>query len=236
MSYWDRESDYYELFEFEEECEHLKDLLKASALRELKEENEKLKKELQESAEIVNNYKNKVQEVERQKKIYEISKEQLTNEITRRIKNEKIKELLKTVSQKFYSVQSKFVKKDKCDKCDNNRYIQFKSPISGKMIKESCPYCGESILQYYVKESEIKSISYDNGEFSKEIYFDDDWYENSIKIPSHLYCIFEEDDNIAFEDCKRNRDILFKIKENAEECAEYLNKKYYYPKINLNKE
>ena len=60
--------------------------------------------------------------------------------------------------------------------------------------------------------------------------------ENSIKIPSHLYCIFEEDDNIAFEDCKRNRDILFKIKENAEECAEYLNKKYYYPKINLNKE
>ena len=67
MSYYDYDEYYAEPSEFEEKCLELVQMLKDSATEGLKAELEQLRKENAKMRDIVNNYNQKVEELERAK-------------------------------------------------------------------------------------------------------------------------------------------------------------------------
>ena len=68
MGYLEYDTGYYEPSEFDEKCEELKDYLRDSVTKELKEKLETLQKENEHMKDIVDNYDAKVRELRRQKK------------------------------------------------------------------------------------------------------------------------------------------------------------------------
>ncbi|WP_068505903.1 hypothetical protein [Paenibacillus kribbensis] len=132
MNYYDR--DFYdEPSEFEQKVDELKETLMDSVKDEHKQEVDRLRKENAELQEVKRNlesikreYNQKCVEIDMQKRdlLYEVRKERLA-------------QLMGDFQVELFKAYPTHENGEKCDKCDENRYIHYKSP-QGKNQTEKC--------------------------------------------------------------------------------------------------
>ena len=115
----------------------------------------------------------------------------------------------------------------KCNKCDENRLIHFKSP-SGRECTEPCPNCGTSFRKYFVKPVDTLRISFPNDPQIKRVAYylrHDRWGESYTYNLQDIYRGPAEEFDLQVN---RNH-IAFESKELAQEICNRLNKKYGVP-------
>lgn len=101
----------------------------------LKNENNRLKAQIKELSLVKKNWDEKIKE----------------------IRHTRLKELLKDVQKCAYLVDCEYeYARVKCDKCDDERKIHFKSP-SGKELTEPCS-CSCKVLRYFLCETPLYQI------------------------------------------------------------------------------
>ena len=104
-------------------------------VEQLQNENNRLEAQINELSHIKKNWDEKIKE----------------------IRHTRLKELLKDVQECAYLVDSEYEYAHvKCDKCDNERKIHFKSP-SGKELTEPCS-CSRKVLRYFLCEIPLYEI------------------------------------------------------------------------------
>lgn len=114
------EDDFYEPSEFDEKVAEWKEILRDSVKKEYQEEMERLRKENQELSKIKNNWDVAVENAEKN------------------AKRTRLYELLKPFLKTAYAAQYEYgYIHEKCNKCDKDGYIHFKSP-SGRDMTEQC--------------------------------------------------------------------------------------------------
>ena len=116
--------------------------IKENVKQDIKQEMERLRKE---NAEL-QQYKKERQEVENIKKWYESRLQTEVEAYKRELRSAKIKELFGDYIVIGWGVKKKITLPPKCDKCDKDRMIHFKSP-SGKDLREPCQ-CANGKKEY----------------------------------------------------------------------------------------
>lgn len=129
MGCWEYDTGYYEPSEFDEKCEELKDYLRESVTKELKEKLETLQKENERMKDIVANYDTKVRELEAAKEKFEFNERNLREQIGSDVRRERLSKLLEGFQTTLYQIRNVGVEQPKCDKCDANRNVEFFSPV-----------------------------------------------------------------------------------------------------------
>lgn len=120
----------------------------------------------------VENLQNENNRLEAQiKKLSHIKKN--WDEKIKEIRHTRLKELLKDVQKCAYLVDCKYEYSHvKCDKCDDERKIHFKSP-SGKELTEPCS-CSCKVLRYFLREIPLYQIEtrsrYGKNEYHLSIF------------------------------------------------------------------
>ena len=139
----------------EEEAALIK-AIKESVRQDIKAEMERLRKE---NAEL-QQYKQERQEVENIKKWYESRLQTEVEAYKRELRTAKIKELFGDYIVTGWGVKQKITLPPKCDKCDKNRYVHFKSP-RGKDLIEPCQ-CANGKKEYFPLELYLIRIQQGN--------------------------------------------------------------------------
>lgn len=144
----------YELF-MNDLKETLKKSIKDEFIKEmdkLRAENKKLQDVKENFEQIKLDYAHKEQELK--------AREQ---DMEKNLARKKIMELATIADMKaqIYYIDDDTAYLPKCDKCDENRLIHFKSP-TGKDCTEPCPNCGTTYHKYYVKPVDTMKILFPN--------------------------------------------------------------------------
>lgn len=144
----------YELF-MNDLKETLKKSIKDEFIKEmdkLRAENKKLQNVKENFEKIKLDYAHKEQELK--------AREQ---DMEKNLARKKIMELATIADMKaqIYYIDDDTAYLPKCDKCDENRLIHFKSP-TGKDCTEPCPDCGTTYHKYYVKPVDTMKILFPN--------------------------------------------------------------------------
>lgn len=154
---------YYDSWFEENWCEEpreeetaLIEAIKESVRQDIKAEMERLRKE---NAEL-QQYKKERQEVENVKKWYESRFQTEVEAYKKELRTAKIKELFGDYIVTGWGVKQKITLPPKCDKCDKNRYVHFKSP-SGKDLREPCR-CAKGKKEYLPLDLHLIRIRQDN--------------------------------------------------------------------------
>lgn len=154
-------------------------------------------------------------------------------DVRKKAANLKLKDIIEATSKPCYGIalNSRYIY-DKCDKCDDHRYIHFLSP-SGRDMSEPCK-CSERVWEYIVEPARLMSIcTYD--------YSDSEIKGIQLKhaIESDFVAFMQNGDRdsctekrIFYNGQKFNeltdyqiRLLYFRNKEDAESAAAYLNGK-----------
>lgn len=150
---------YYDDLFGEDWCEEpreeetaLIEAIKENVKQDIKIEMQRLRKE---NAEL-QQYKKERQEIEKIKNDYESRLQTQIEAYKRELRTAKINELFGDYIVIGWGVNQKTILPPKCDKCDEDRYIHFKSP-SGKDFKEPCQ-CAKGKKEYYPLEVELIRI------------------------------------------------------------------------------
>ena len=178
--FWEDES------EFETEITHFKNFLRREVKKEIKEKIASLEKELKELKEFKNEkekyireYKNAISEAKKSEEKW---------------KKARLHQLLGEYLTCGWKVETLYKQGEKCDKCDDNRYIHFTSP-QGNKYKETCR-CSEShreyvtrevkLAKFYVRKKKFYSsddrIDFKNRYYEVENKEDDDYYRFSNDV------------------------------------------------------
>lgn len=129
---------YHEPTEFEEHIDSFKESLLNSVQDKYKSEMKRLRKENAE-LQVVKHEFEKIKSEYRQK---ELELEFEKKNMLRKVRGERLSTLMEDVSMDMYAVDCEFVKGDKCQNCDGNRRIHFRSP-QGNAVSEAC-LCNKS--------------------------------------------------------------------------------------------
>ena len=188
--FWNDDYSEYELF-----INELKNTLKGQIKKEVTDEVSQLKKELTELKDYKDNLQKYNDEIEDLKNKLKIAEES----VTKRAKELRLKDVLKLIEEPVYLIDSvhEYII-DKCDKCDEQRIIHFKSP-SGKDYTEMCPYCNKYKTVYFPIKGKLLSIkdkqyeSYENHEMQG--------IELKYTIPKYYLneCLSHEHDEFYYE-------------------------------------
>ena len=214
MGYYD---DFYEPSEYEIMVEQFKDELRKSVKQEIQDEMERLRKENQELQEIKRNFNKALEEEQeylRQKRIeLEIAKRDLARK--------RVDELFQEAGlyKELYTIKYEYVRKKKCDKCDNERKIWYKAP-SGKDAYEYCE-CDTRYRKY--KPYKIKYIYYTTIDQGKKLILqlDDAEHWTVRHEPENVY-----KDGMNFSDMQTEWGrALFENEEDCQRFCDYLNEK-----------
>lgn len=180
----------------------------------LKLKNEKLQK-------IVNEIESKENELEREKR-----------QMLQTVRRERLSELMKNFEVVLYQPEAKSIPLPKCNKCDNERRIPYKTPLG----KEQFEYCDcnnhshyfYSPYAYYASEFRVNS-GYDKKEIVAWYKHapsygnkDDDTY--SYSNSTFLKRLIEEDFT-DFENIDNRRETFFRSIETCQKYCDYLNSK-----------
>lgn len=206
-----------------EEC--LKESVKYK-MESILEENKRLKKENDEMKEKVRNVS------WREKNI-----EQRENDMERNILRKKFSEMLKPLEERYqiYRANYSYVKNEKCNKCDDDRRLKYKTP-SGKIAYEDCA-CNKSYKVWNVEKTNIIRL---------ELYKDRNYPYSLSVTPKYdgasydeMYCKFElktfvenlndPDMDFKIEDFDY-KEVAFKTEDDCQKYCDYLNEKEKLPK------
>ena len=126
--YWDEPSEY------EQMILELKESLRESVRQEIKDEIESLRSKLAELNDVQNNWSAKLREVEEEKYKYQ----EAVRDAKRDANRAKLTELMESIEHEAWTVRGHYeYLKPKCDKCDKDRRLHFKSP-NGREMTEEC--------------------------------------------------------------------------------------------------
>jgi hypothetical protein len=215
MSYYDEEQ-YYEpsladevIAEFKE---RMQDVLLESVKCEISNLS-KLNKELQLENKRLKDRQDEVFDLER-KVQYE------KDNLKRIVRNERLSELLKDFQIVMYKAYNEGKKPKKCNKCNDNRKIVFKSP-SGKEMQESCN-CSKDIKHYAIEEYYCSEFRLDRDNKTLLMWYkhDDEYESYSYKSSNFAKVVYSE--NMIYDDLDYY-DTYFKDKEECQKYCDWLN-------------
>lgn len=146
MFSWD---DYYEPSDLEIAMEDFKQSIIENVRQELKDKIARLEKENSELLEVKKNWASIQKEYK--DSIHDLHVKMENAE--REAKRLKAKEIINSISTTGYRVHYEYVKPPKCDKCDENRYVHFISPL-GREMKEPCK-CSEGYKFFSPQEEKL---------------------------------------------------------------------------------
>jgi len=220
---YDYDDFYQEPSEFEQEIEELKSKLSQSVKKEIMDELESLRKENAELRPI----KEDISRLEREYYNKKVQLEREYQERKRNVRKERISELLKDYDVEYWVAKSFYEDMEKCDKCDNNRRIYYKTPL-GNEAYESCD-CAKRIKMYKPASTILKTFAFENNKAQA-------WYKVRYEGTEDEYLEYESDsiykaDNFITEESQINVDvadwygIMFKTKELAQIYCDLKNKK-----------
>ena len=232
MSYYDYEEPYYEptpadeiFFEAKQKLEEcLKESVKyklTSVIEEnkiLKEENEKMKE--------------KVRSIERKESLLE----QRENDMERNVLRKKFSEMLKPLEERdrIYRVNYSYKMGAKCNKCDENRKLQFTTP-RGRAAFEDCS-CSNTYKVWCVEKADIIKLSlYKKRDYPytmsiTPIYESTDYDDTYCKFKLETF-VEALDEFVDFKISDFDyKEVGFKRKEDCQRYCDYLNEKEKLPK------
>lgn len=220
------EEPYYEPTEadeiFLEAREKLINSLKGTVkqyVENVKSENERLKKELYTA-------KSKLREVETREFALEREKSNLMNTV----RKERLSELLKDFQVERFMVTSTTKYAEKCDKCDDERYIHYKSPL-GKEHKERCNCCDNSEKIYKPKSMLCTEFKVDSRDSKKlRMWYNRNTYDREEYYDSSKH--FEKSYNGESYDILNEYEIFFDTIEECQKYCDWLNRDVDLEKYN----
>jgi FtsZ-binding cell division protein ZapB len=217
------EDEYYPCYEptvvdeiLNEYQEKMKDALLDTVKLDIantKYENTKLKEENK-------TLKEREHEVNQKERQLEIEKKNLML----KVRNERLAELMKDFEVVMYKVRTTIEKLPKCNNCDDNRKIHFKSPL-GNDMSESC-LCdkGKTIyipMEFICTEFRINSNNKEMSMWYKMNRGSDyDYY--SYESSDYAETVYNND--MKYEDLKSYYHIYFKSINECQKYCDWLNK------------
>ena len=213
--------------DFDIAIEEFKEGLRKTVKEEILNEMSRLKKENEELQEVKENCGKIKQDYEDKKKELEREKDNLNYTLSRK----KFEELttITGLSEHIYYIDYDSGYGPKCDKCDDNREIHFKSP-SGKDCKELCPDCSKRYCVYYVKSVDAIKIRFSKDPVLRSeawaVKYDKYGDSTTYKI-ENIWKGTAEDFNI--DDYQTIRKAAFDSKELAQKVCDRINKKNNVP-------
>lgn len=211
--------DFYdEPSEFDMQVEEWKDTLRECVKKEYKEEMERLRKENAELRDIKKNWQEKIGELETEK----FKLNAATRDAENKAKKARLRELLDVFTKQAWGIKYSYEYiHEKCDKCDNNGYIHYKSP-QGRDVKEECN-CRRRVPIFSPQEAEIVAFDDQNGKIKPTFCYENNNNNNeydSYKKTKRVYAgeNFEDIDTTYYG-------IVFFNKEDCERFCEYKNSK-----------
>ena len=218
MPYYDEEF-YREPSEFEMQIEEFKSTLLDSVRDEYKRRMEKLQKENEELQSIKTNFEAIKWDFANKERQLEIER----NDLERKVRRERLSQLTKDLQVIMYKAYSESVQGPKCDKCDAQRRIHYKTPL-GKDATEKCE-CAASTRVY--KPKEYIKVEFNIRDGMRAWYdinnFDsDDEYGRFDSSSQFAKAVYKED--MPYESIE-NYSTFFKTKEDCQKYCDYLNSK-----------
>lgn len=219
MSYYDYdESDFYpEPSEFEQQIDEFKESLKESVKKDFIDEMNRLRKENEELQGVKKNMENL--ESNHRDTLGKLNRER--QDLEYKVRRERLSSLIGEME--YFTIAHRNKSKPKCEKCDENRRIPYKTP-SGKQAYEYCE-CNESIHIYEPIGMMLVELSLRNGEGNAWYKVKDrgrdeylNYYEDSIHGSKLIT------DEKQFEGLSTYNP-LFQTKELAQKFCELKNKK-----------
>ena len=215
---WEEDVFYAETSEFDRQVGEFKEALLKSVKAEyvaemdrLRAENEELQKVKRDWTSIQAEYANKHRQLEYEK-----------SHLESKVRSARLVDLLKEYNVTMFSLGHERIEGPKCDNCNENRKILFKSP-TGKQLHEDC-VCGVSKLVYVPREnilSEINNHGYGKMTAWYKPYRDDG---DGITLESSSVMKQVCDANTPFESIERYG-AFFRTREDCQAYCDWLNAK-----------
>lgn len=226
------DEQYYEPTEadeiFLEAREKLINSLKGSVKQHLKNvslENEKLRKQIQKLESKLNESNWSLQQLKKEKSNFA--------EVARK---ERLSDLLKDFQVERFMVASSTKYNQKCNKCDDERYVHYKTPL-GKDQKELCDCNDDSAIVYEVKSVVVTEFALnDNGSKFRL------WYKRNTSGKDEYYTstnFYElSSDGLSYESLNKHS-AIFDSLDACQAYCDWLNKdvdtaKYIYDRVQSN--
>lgn len=157
-------------------------------------------------------------EAERQREREEV--ERVKRDAVIQARWECLEKLLENVCFVVYTVDTNYQPRPKCGKCDNDRRIRYKSPVSGKELSEPCPYCGHSKPVYSV--GELHAYEFRHFPEANQLLI---WYKKDESSDMYARLLNAFDDETPFEDISDRAPYYFKIRERCQAYCDWLNER-----------
>lgn len=212
--------DYDEPSEFEMQIDEWKETLRSEVKKEYQDEMARLKEENAKLMDIKNNWDEKVSELEREKTKVTYAIRTAEEEA----KKMRLRELLEDFTKQAWGFKYSYEYiREKCDKCDKDGYIHYKSP-QGRDVKEECD-CRKKICFYSPVEAEIVEFNGRRGYENIKIYFEykhnnyDDGGKDNYTLTTRVY------NGEDFDSIESYWGMIFFNKEDCQRFCDYRNKK-----------
>ena len=217
--------DYYEPSEFEEEIQNLKQSIRDSVRKEIKDEMDRLRVENAELREVKENWQEIKNVHVKAMSDLKFAKENAEWEA----KKARAKDILADLAVIGYRPSVRYEVGPKCDKCDQYRYRHFISPL-GREMKEECTckkakriyspaenkllefHIGREIGSVYYERAEDKDIDCDTYSLRADVY--KELPDDLTKINEYRAVFINKDD------CQRYCDEMNKAEEDKDKQQE----------------
>ena len=223
---------YYEPSEFDQQIEEFKQALRDSVKEETKAEIASLKKELEELKEFKNERHKFIADYEaqiREIKHHAESVERAAKESEEKWKKARLHQLLGDYLVIGWEIGSTYELGEKCNKCDDNRKINFTSP-QGKPYSEDCK-CATRYYNYFPKEATLSKFyvrkkNFYGGDNGKSDFYNryytvvGDKTEDCYKSTDEVYT----SSDIDFAEVNQYRAVFLK-QEDCQKYCDWLNKR-----------
>jgi len=181
----------------------------------IKQENERLKEENRKLQELVYG-------IQQRENSLEIEKSQFQ----RKLRYERLSELMGDFEVTMYRVDDNYVKMPKCSNCNKDRKIEFISPL-GKKMTETCT-CAATKNVYIVEEFVVTEFRIDRDGKQMLMWYEvkkdkDEEYDN-CKFLGKKAKVYDEGANFEDLDVKYYN-LYFKSKEQCQKYCDWLNGK-----------
>lgn len=218
--FYDEEYDY-----FDSTIVELKEQLKKEVKQDIQDKIKNLEEENKELRDVKENWKTLKQEYKNKINEAEIEKQDILDNTKREIYNATLKDLFENCDyfKKLYKVDYKTEKREKCDKCDEDRNLTL-IDCYGRKHKVTCE-CYKSKKIYYAEENSETGIYIQKNKGRDNFKFE---FKNQA---SYTYGCKIDRENVLekFDKDKVDGhlywDVYFTTLEEAQKYADYLNSK-----------
>lgn len=206
---WNDDDFYYEPSEFDEQVDAFKKALRASVKEEILAEMERLRKENEKLHDIRDHWNENVSELEKKLRNAEA--------VADNAKRMALFDLIRDYPDHAYTVDKKYIKKPKCDKCNASRELRFVT-ASGISVHKRCE-CAEHKPVYSVRAIPLVEITcHWNGETLPKYLYNNDPDDDWLRFAGTFF------DDTPFDQIdERGVTLLFRSEDRANQYVEWKN-------------